>query len=104
MRWPRRSTHWSDLPDPTNGELPFENVLPTRPHSVNLLHCLSPFHCASSTSKIVSVSHPAGERRSHSIWLVVTIGNLGTETHSAASALAVILLTSKRSKQPSARR
>src|SRR5258708_16979665 len=27
----------------TNGELPFENVFPTRPHSANLLHCRSPF-------------------------------------------------------------
>src|SRR5215475_2661073 len=45
-----------------NGELPLENVFPTCPHSANLLHCRSPFYCASSTSNIGSVSHPAGDR------------------------------------------
>src|SRR3974377_205557 len=52
----------------TNGELPFENVFPTHAHSANLLHCRSPFLCASSTSNIGSVSHPAGDRPSHPIW------------------------------------
>src|SRR5262249_42900104 len=27
------------------GELPFENVFPTRLHNANLLHCRSPFLC-----------------------------------------------------------
>jgi hypothetical protein len=45
--------------------LPLENVLLTRPHSANLLHCRSPFLCALSTSIIGSVSHPAGDRPSH---------------------------------------
>ena len=31
----------------------------------NLLHCRSPFLCASSTSNIGSVTHPAGDRPSH---------------------------------------
>src|SRR6267154_6854690 len=34
-------------------------------HSANLLHSRSPFLCASSTSIIGSVSHPAGDRPSH---------------------------------------
>src|SRR6516225_4781997 len=42
-----------------NGELPLENVFPTHACSANLLHCRSPFLCASSTSNIGSVSHPA---------------------------------------------
>src|SRR5215467_7123647 len=46
-----------------NGELPFENVSSIRPHSANLLHCRSPFHCASSTFKhwerIASRGRPA---------------------------------------------
>src|SRR5580704_6623281 len=53
-----------------NGQLSLKNVFSTRPHSANLLHCRSPFHCASSTSNIGSVSHPAGDRPSHPIWLV----------------------------------
>jgi hypothetical protein len=48
----------------SNGQLPLENVSPTRPHSANLLHCRSPFLCASSTSIIGSVSHPVGDRPS----------------------------------------
>jgi hypothetical protein len=46
----------------TNGELPLENLFLTRPHSANLLHCRSPFLCASSTSNIGSLTHPAGDR------------------------------------------
>src|SRR5260370_20755238 len=34
-------------------------------YSANLLHSRSPFLCASSTSIIGSVSHPAGDRPSH---------------------------------------
>ena len=34
-------------------------------YSANLLHSRSPFLCASSTSNIGSVSHPAGDRPSH---------------------------------------
>src|SRR5262249_14182010 len=49
-----------------NGELPFKNVLSTRLHSANLLHCRSPFLCALSTSIIGSVSHPVGDRPSPS--------------------------------------
>src|SRR4029077_15560596 len=49
-----------------HGQLPLENVFPTRPHSANLLHCRSPFYCASSTSNIGSVSHPVGDRPSPS--------------------------------------
>src|SRR5215470_18607067 len=46
-----------------NGELPFENIFPTSLHSANLLHCRSPFLCASSTSnnweRIASRRRPA---------------------------------------------
>src|SRR6516162_2124338 len=51
-----------------NGQPPFQNLLSIRLHSANLLHCRSPFYCASSTSIIGSVSHPAGDRPSHPIW------------------------------------
>jgi hypothetical protein len=50
----------------TNRELPLENVFSTRPHSANLLHCRSPFLCASSTFIIGSVTHPVGDRPSPS--------------------------------------
>src|SRR5713101_7045421 len=44
----------------TNRELvSFENHVSIYPNSANLFHCRSPFHCASSTSNIGSVSHPA---------------------------------------------
>src|SRR5208283_3342902 len=46
----------------------FENHVSIYPNSANLLHCRSPFYCASSTSNIGSVSHPAGDRPSHLIW------------------------------------
>src|SRR5712691_915358 len=47
----------------TNRELvSFENHVSIYPNSANLFHCRSPFHCASSTSNIGSVSHPAGDR------------------------------------------
>src|SRR3982075_3433717 len=67
----------------TNRELvSFENHVSIYPNSANLFHCRSPFHCASSTSNIGSVSHPAGDRPSHPIWLTQrksdrygTIGN-----------------------------
>src|SRR5260370_16038295 len=36
----------------------FENFVSVCRHSANLLHCRSPFSCASSTSIIGSVSHP----------------------------------------------
>src|SRR5271157_107328 len=36
-----------------------ENFAPEYLHSANLLHCRSPFLCASSTSNMGSVSHPA---------------------------------------------
>src|SRR2546427_2009211 len=38
--------------------------------SANLVHGRSPFYCALSASIIGSVSHPAGDRPSHPIWLV----------------------------------
>src|SRR6266853_6911355 len=54
----------------TNRELvSSENHVSIYPNSANLFHCRSPFHCASSTSNIGSVSHPAGDRPSHPIWL-----------------------------------
>src|SRR5216684_4207239 len=54
----------------TNRELvSFENHVSIYPNSANLFHCRSPFHCASSTSNIGSVSHPAGDRPSHLILL-----------------------------------
>src|SRR5712691_2908448 len=40
-------------------------------YSANLLHSRSPFLCASSTSIIGSVSHPAGDRPSHPICEIV---------------------------------
>src|SRR5215831_2222998 len=44
----------------TDGELTCLEILASiRLHSANLLHCRSPFLCASSTSNIGSVSHPA---------------------------------------------
>src|SRR5260370_12931153 len=44
----------------TNRELvSFENHVSIYRNSPNLFHCRSPFHCASSTSNIGSVSHPA---------------------------------------------
>src|SRR6266403_4545479 len=46
----------------------FENHVSIYPNSANLFHCRSPFYCASSTSNIGSVSHPAGDRPSHPIW------------------------------------
>src|SRR5712664_2723394 len=50
----------------TNRELvSSENHVSIYPNSANLFHCRSPFHCASSTSNIGSVSHPAGDRPSH---------------------------------------
>src|SRR5438309_2376160 len=53
----------------TNRELvSFENHVSIYPNSANLFHCRSPFHCASSTSNIGSVSHPAGDRPSHPIF------------------------------------
>src|SRR5467141_2800455 len=56
----------------TNRELvSFENHVSIYPNSANLFHCRSPFHGAASTSNIASVSHPAGDRPSHPIWLVV---------------------------------
>src|SRR5271157_3755619 len=43
----------------SNRELaPVGNFTSPCPHSANLLHCRSPFLCASSTSNIGSVSHP----------------------------------------------
>src|SRR6266550_1333928 len=49
----------------TNRELvSFENHVSIYPNSANLFHCRSPFHFASSTSNIGSVSHPAGDRPS----------------------------------------
>src|SRR5258706_2529204 len=43
-----------------NGQLGvLENIVATLRHSANLLHSRSPFSCASSTSIIGSVSHPA---------------------------------------------
>src|SRR6267143_6766562 len=54
----------------TNRELvSFENHVSIYPNSASLFHSRSPFHCASSTSNIGSVSHPAGDRPSHPIWL-----------------------------------
>src|SRR5258708_692551 len=44
-----------------------ENFVTKYLHSANLLHSRSPFYCASSTSNIGSVSHPAGDRPSHLI-------------------------------------
>src|SRR5258708_16157271 len=50
----------------TNRELvSFENHVSIYPNSANLLRCRSPFHCASSTSNIGSVSHPAEAFSSH---------------------------------------
>src|SRR6266446_8621498 len=44
----------------TDGELGLlENLVATLRHSANLLHSRSPFSCASSTSIIGCVSHPA---------------------------------------------
>src|SRR6266478_6417630 len=52
----------------TNRELvSFENHVSIYANSANLFHCRSPFYCASSTSNIGSVSHPAGDRPSHPI-------------------------------------
>src|SRR6202030_3722458 len=47
-----------------------ENFVANSLHSANLLHRPSPFLCALSTSNLGSVSHPAGDRPSHPIWLV----------------------------------
>ena len=50
---------------------PWKMFSPLVAHSANLLHCRSPFHCASSTSNIGSVSHPAGDRPSPNLeWLL----------------------------------
>src|SRR5215472_11633998 len=43
----------------------FPNLFPFRLHGANLLHCRSPFLCASSTSNLGSLTHPAGDRPSH---------------------------------------
>src|ERR1700746_1202594 len=52
----------------TNRELvSFENHVSIYPNSASLFHSRSPFLCASSTSNIGSVSHPAGDRPSHPI-------------------------------------
>ena len=67
----------------TTGQLPLENVVSTRPHSANLLHCRSPFLCASSTSNIGSVSHPA-RRPAFSSHL--EIGEVRTSTPSVESS------------------
>src|SRR5246127_5864631 len=52
----------------TNRELvSFENHVSIYPNSASLFHSRSPFPCATSTSNIGSVSHPAGDRPSHLI-------------------------------------
>src|SRR6202140_3407197 len=47
--------------------LVLENFVLECLHSDSLFHSRSPFGCASSTSTIGSVSHPAGDRPSHPI-------------------------------------
>src|SRR5947208_14524684 len=60
----------------TNRELvSFENHVSIYSNSASLFHSRSPFHCALSTSNIGSVSHPAGDRPSHPIWLVRRSGS-----------------------------
>src|SRR5215472_18194153 len=51
----------------------FPNLFPFRLHGANLLHCRSPFLCASSTSNLGSLTHPAGDRPSHPNLIVISV-------------------------------
>src|SRR5271170_4408467 len=88
----------------TNRELvSFENHVSIYLNSANLFHCRSPFHCASSTSNIGSVSHPAetgllisSDKRLPEMWSAGTDlsglpGDLnGLTQHSARTRFAML--------------